>query len=114
MQDISQINAIFDRAAMLKEFMKANDRIDKVAQFVAEHFIEMWSQWLQSLSVAVDREACVKYRKALLKDLPAEDVELVYSSNNDDKGDLKTYTHSPVKEREIRRNFIKRDKNPKF
>lgn len=64
--------------------------------------------------VAVDREACVKYRKALLKYMPAEEVEVIYSSNNDDTGDLKTYAHSASKEREIRRNFIKRDKGPKI
>ena len=114
-QDISQINAILDHAAILKEFMKGDARIDKVAKFVAEHFKEnVEPMGFKAFLVAVDREACVKYRKALLKYLPEEEVEVVYSSNNDDKGDLKTYAHSPVKEREIRRNFIKRGKNPKI
>lgn len=115
MQDISQINAILDRAVVLKEFMKGEQRIDRIARFVADDFkARVEPMGFKAFLVAVDREACVKYRKALLKYMPEEEVEVVYSSNNDDKGDLKTYAHSPSKEREIRRNFIKRDKNPKI
>lgn len=114
-QDISQINAILDRAVVLKEFMKGDDRVDKIARFVAEHFkANVEPMGFKAFLVAVDREACVKYRKALLKYMPEEEVEVVYSSNNKDKGDLKTYTHSDSKEREIRRNFIKRGKEPKI
>jgi type I restriction enzyme R subunit len=114
-QDISQINAILDHAVVLKELMKGNDRVDKVARFVAEHFkANVEPMGFKAFLVAVDREACVKYRKALLKYLPEKDVEVVYSSNNNDSGDLKTYSHSLTKEREIRRNFIKRNKEPKI
>ncbi|MBA2678288.1 MAG: HsdR family type I site-specific deoxyribonuclease [Ktedonobacteraceae bacterium] len=114
-QDIGQINAILDHAVVLKEFMKGHDRVTKVAKFVAAHFKEhVEPMGFKAFLVAVDREACVKYRKALLAYLPEEDVEVVYSSSNEDKGDLKTYAHSAAKEREIRRNFIKRDKDPKI
>ena len=114
-QDLSQINAILDRAVVLKEFMKGNDRVDKVARFVAEHYKRtVEPMGFKAFLVAVDREACVKYRNALPKYLPEEEVEVVYSSNNDDEGDLKKYALSSTKERAIRRDFIKRDKNPKI
>lgn len=114
-QDITQINAILDHAVVLKEFMKGDDRVDKVARFVAEDFkSRVEPMGFKAFLVAVDREACVKYRKALLKYMSEEEVEVVYSSNNNDSGDLKTYAHSLAKEREIRRNFIKRDKDPKI
>ncbi len=114
-QDISQINAILDHAITLKEFMKGDQRVDKIAAYVAQDFKKrVEPMGFKAFLVAVDREACVLYRKALLKYLPAEQVEVVYSSNNNDSDDLKAYAHSNSEEREIRRNFIKRDKEPKI
>ena len=38
--DPDELNAILDRAVNLKVMMKAPDRVEKIAQFVAEHFQE--------------------------------------------------------------------------
>jgi type I restriction enzyme R subunit len=114
-QDVSQINAILDRAVTLREFMKGDKRVDKIAEYVVRDFKDkVEPMGFKAFLVAVDREACVLYRKALLKYLPEEQVEVVYSGNNEDKGDLKAYTHSNSEERNIRRNFMKRDKEPRI
>ncbi len=112
-QDISQVNAILDRAVTLKEFMKSDQRVDKIAEFVARDFrLNVEPMGFKAFLVAVDREACVLYREALLKYMPREQVEVVYSNNNSDQGDLKKYAHSNTEERDIRRNFARHDKEP--
>src|SRR6266487_5192 len=114
-QDIGQLNAILDRAVILKEALKGDARVQKVAKFVADHFKKnVEPMGFKAFLVAVDRPACVKYYNALRNHVPEEQIEVVYSSSNKDEGDLKTYAHSETKEREIRRNFIKSDQNPKI
>lgn len=114
-QDISQVNAILDRAVTLKEFMKSDQRVDKIAEFVARDFrLNVEPMGFKAFLVAVDREACVLYREALLKYMPEEQVEVVYSSNNNDPENLKKYAHSTTEERDIRRNFARRDKEPRI
>ena len=36
--DIAELNKILERAVNLKNFLKADERVDKVAQYVAEHY----------------------------------------------------------------------------
>ncbi len=113
--DVKELNAILDRAIVLKEIMKADQRIDRIAHFVAEHFTStIEPMGFKAFLVAVDREACVKYLKALRPLLPDGWVEAVYSSSNDDEGDLKAFALEPRREREIRRDFIRKDKLPKI
>jgi type I restriction enzyme, R subunit len=69
--DVEELNAILDRAVELKEMMKAPDRIDKIAKYVATHFREnVEPMGFKAFLVAVDREACAMYKKALDKYLP--------------------------------------------
>ena len=60
--------------------MKAPDRIDSMAKYVAEHFREtVETMGFKAFLVAVDREACALYKQALDKYLPPEYSEVVYS-----------------------------------
>ena len=69
--DIEELNKVLDRAVGLRTFLTADDRVEKVAAFVAEHFKEnVLPLGYKAFLVAVDREACAKYKRALDK-LPA-------------------------------------------
>ena len=70
--DIEELNTVLERAVTLKNMLKNRDRVDKVARFVAEHFREnVEPMGYKAFLVAVDREACVLYKEALDKYLPA-------------------------------------------
>ena len=80
--DIEELNRVLDRAVGLRTFLKADDRVAKVAKFVAEHFREnVQPQGYKAFLVAVDREACAKYKKALDEHLPPEWTASVYTAN---------------------------------
>src|SRR5205823_405159 len=54
--DIDDLNRILDRALKLKTFLKADERIEKVAEFVAKHFKENVDPLgYKAFLVAVDR-----------------------------------------------------------
>ncbi len=54
--DIDELNKILDRAVNLKNFLKGDDRVEKVAQYVAEHFREnVEPLGYKAFLVAVDR-----------------------------------------------------------
>src|SRR6266700_2740004 len=78
--DIAELNAILDRAVELKEIMKAPDRIDTIARYVADHFRENVNPMgFKAFLVAVDRQACALYKQALDTYLPPDWSEVVYS-----------------------------------
>lgn len=113
--DIEELNAILDRAVALKEIMKAPDRVDKIARFVAEHFRENVNKMsFKAFLVAVDRQACALYKQALDKYLPVDWTEVVYSSFHNDDATLKKYTLTSDQEKKIRKDFTKKGKFPKI
>jgi type I restriction enzyme R subunit len=113
--DIEELNKILDRAVNLKTFLKAADRVDKVARFVAQHFREnVEPLGYKAFLVAVDREACAQYKRALDKYLPPEYSTVVYTSAHNDDEILAQYKLSEDEEKRIRRAFIKRDSLPKI
>ena len=113
--DPDELNAILDRAVQLKEMMKAPDRIEGIAKFVAKHFQEtVEPMGFKAFLVAVDREACALYKQALDQYLPPEDSEVVYSKNNQDSEILKTHHRSSEEEKEIRKKFINKASQPKI
>lgn len=113
--DIDELNAILDRAVELKEMMKAPERVEAIARMVAEHFkTNVEPMGFKAFLVGVDREACVLYKKALDKYLPPEYSKVVYSGAHNDKPELKEYHLKPDQEKDIRRDFTKKDKMPKI
>ena len=84
--DIEELNAILDRAVELKEIMKAPDRVDKIARYIANHFRENVNPMgFKAFLVAVDRQACALYKQALDKYLPPDWSEVVYSPAHNDR-----------------------------
>lgn len=113
--DVEELNKILDRAVNLKTFLKADDRVDKVARFVAEHFREnVEPLGYKAFLVGVDREACALYKKALDKYLPTEYSAVVYTSAHNDSELLAEYSLDGDEEKRIRRAFIKPGSTPKI
>ncbi|WP_108249997.1 type I restriction endonuclease subunit R [Planctomonas deserti] len=116
--DIEELNRVLDRAVGLRAFLGSDDRIDKVAKFVADHFKDNVDPLgYKAFMVAVDREACAKYKRALDRYLPSEWSEVVYSKNpNDivDRPDVHALQISESREEDVRKLFKKADEEPKI
>lgn len=113
--DIEELNKILERAVNLKNFLKGKDRIQQVAQFVAEHYREnVEPLGYKAFLVGVDREACAHYKHALDQFLPPEYSEVIYTGSNNDSALLKEFHLDPKKERQIRKSFGKLDQMPKI
>lgn len=113
--DIEELNKILERAVNLKNFLKGKARIRKVAEYVAAHYREnVEPLGYKALLVAVDREACALYKKAIDNYLPPLFSEVVYTANNNDKPLLKAFHLDEKKEKQIRKNFLKYGELPKI
>ncbi|HPG62715.1 MAG TPA: HsdR family type I site-specific deoxyribonuclease [Casimicrobium sp.] len=116
--DVEELNKVLDRSVGLRTFLTADDRIEKVAAFVAEHFQEnVLPLGYKAFVVAVNREACAKYKKALDKLLPPEWSVPVYSENAADIEDRPAVAELQIsadREVDVRLSFKKADQNPKI
>jgi type I restriction enzyme R subunit len=113
--DIEELNKILDRAVNLKNFLKGTDRVNKVAQYVADHFRgNVEPLGYKAFLVAVDREACTFYKEALDALLPPEYSEIVFTGNNNDAPHLKKWHLDEKSEKQIRKNFTKPGEWPKI
>ena len=113
--DPDELNAILDHAVNLKAIMKAPNRVAEIAKFVAKDFKKrIEPMGFKAFLVGVDRETCALYKEELDKHLPAEYSEVVYSTNNQDNELMKKHYHSEEQEKEIRKNFIDKNSQPKI
>lgn len=116
--DIEELNKVLDRAVGLRTFLCADERIEKVAAFVAEHFKEsVLPLGYKAFLVAVNREACAKYKKALDKLLPPEWSVPVYTENAADVVDRPLVAElqlSSEREEDVRLLFKKPTEDPKI
>lgn len=116
--DVEELNRVLDRAVNLRAFLGAEDRVDHVAKFVSEHFKEnVLPLGYKAFMVAVDRETCAKYKRALDRYLPPEYSEVVYSKNVNDVVDRPAVAElqiSETREEEVRKLFKKADHDPKI
>ena len=116
--DVEELNKVLDRAVGLRTFLTADDRIEKVAAFIAEHFKEnVLPLGYKAFVVAVNREACAKYKQALDKLLPPEWSAPVYTQNAADVVDRPLVAKlqlSDEAEEQVRLLFKKPTENPKI
>ena len=116
--DIEELNRVLDRAVGIRTFLTADDRVEKVAQFVAEHFKDnVMPLGYKAFLVAVNREACAKYKVALDKHLPKEWSEAIYTSNPNDSIDRPLVAKLQLtdeREEDVRVLFKKANKEPKI
>lgn len=116
--DVEELNRVLDRAVGIRAFLSADDRVEQVAEFVANHFRENVDPLhYKAFLVAVDRETCAKYKLALDRHLPADWSEVIYSSNAADVVDRPKVAElqlSEPREQEVRKSFKKPDEQPKI
>ncbi len=116
--DVEELNKVLDRAVGLRTFLTADDRIEKVAAFIAQHFREnVLPLGYKAFVVAVNREACAKYKQALDKLLPPEWSAPVYTQNAADGIDRPLVAKlqlSDEAEEQVRLLFKKPAENPKI
>ena len=115
--DIDELNRVLDRAVGLRTFLTADDRIEKVAAFVAHHFREnVMPLGYKAFLVGVNREACAKYKQALDQLLPPEWSTAIYTENDRDLVDRPLVANlqlSSLQEENARANFKRPDENPR-
>jgi type I restriction enzyme R subunit len=113
--DIEELNKILDRAVNLKNFLKGDERVEKIARYVAEHYVNnIEPLGYKAFLVGVDRPACAKYKRALDKYMPPEHSAVVYTGNNNDTPELKAYHIDQTTEKQVRKDFAKTGKLPKI
>jgi type I restriction enzyme R subunit len=116
--DIDELNRVLDRAVGIRTFLAADDRIDKTAAFIAQHFKENVDPLgYKAFVVAVNREACAKYKRALDRHLPPEWSEAVYSDSPSDAVERPLVAElqlSPEREDDVRQAFKKPSREPRI
>jgi len=116
--DVEELNRVLDRAVGIRTFLSADDRVEQVAEFVANHFRENVDPLhYKAFLVAVDRETCAKYKVALDRYLPPEWSEVIYSSNAADPVDrpqVAALQLSEAREQDVRKQFKKPTELPKI
>ena len=116
--DVDELNRVLDSAVGLRTFLTADDRIEKVAAFVAQHFQEnVLPLGYKAFLVGVNREACAKYKRALDKLLPPEWSVPVYSENTNDIVERPLVAElqlSEEQEKDVRLTFKKANDEPKI
>lgn len=113
--DIEELNGVLDKAVALKEMMKAPERMARIAHYVAQDFRErILPMGFKAFLVAVDREACVLYKRALDQLLPPAWSTAIYSPAHNDTGLLREYALTPEQEKAARKAFLKKDGDPRI
>ncbi|MEM3577250.1 MAG: HsdR family type I site-specific deoxyribonuclease [Candidatus Bathyarchaeia archaeon] len=75
----------------IKVFLENPERIKRVAQDIAEHYKENLDGKFKALVVAVNRLACVRYKRELDKLLPKEYSEVVMTFTRTDPPEIQDY-----------------------
>lgn len=114
--DIEELNKALERAVTLRNMLKNDTRVDKVACFVAEHYKStIEPMGYKAFLVAVDREACALYKKALDQYLPPEYSEVIISTQGKkDPVLLQKHALSVSEEQAIRKKFRNPEDKPKM
>jgi len=111
--DIEDLNQVLERAVTLRNMLKSPERVERVAAYVADHFREhIEPMGFKAFLVAVDREACTLYKRALDKHLPADYSRVVISPGFNDPADLAAFHLSDDEEARVRKAFRKSDELP--
>ncbi len=106
---------VLEKAVKLKNLLKSNDRVKKVAEFVTRHFKEnVEPMGFKALLVGVDREACALLKKEIDKHLPKDCSQVVYTRDYKDPEFMKKYYLEEKEEREIKKRFLKVEEMPKI
>lgn len=112
---IEELDKILNKSVKLKNFLKSEKRVDAIARFIAEHYTKFVEPLgLKAFIVAVDREGCALYKKALDKYLKPEYSKVVFTQEDRDIPLLKQFHLSEEEETNVRKSFRAANKLPKI
>jgi type I restriction enzyme R subunit len=94
---------IKEKMGKIKLIMKNPQRIEAISRDIAEHFKQNVDGKFKAMVVAVDREACLSYKKMLDKFLPPEYSEIIMTFGVKDSQKLKNY------QEELRKRYNGKD-----
>jgi len=113
--DVEELDRVLQRAVTLRNMLKNPDRVERVAAYVAEHFItNVEPMGFKALLVGVDRETCCRLKVALDRHLPPDYSQVVISAGQNDSAEMAAFHISEEVERQVRRSFRKADEIPKI
>ena len=111
---IEELDRLLDKADKLKAVLKSEDRVDKIAAHIAEHYREnVEPLGFKAFVVTVDREACALYKEALNRYLPPEYSRVVYTATHKDGELLRQFHLDDTAEKEVRKAFRDAEQLPK-
>ena len=115
LSDIEDLNRILDKAVNLRNMLKNRERVQRIAQYVAQHFREkVEPSGYKAFLVGVDREACTLLKEALDKYLPADYSTVVISPGHYDPPELARHHLPEDEEKRVRKAFVSPDQLPKI
>ena len=115
MSDVEELNKVLEKAVTLRNMLKNDDRVAKVTKHVADHFKKnVEPLGYKAFLVAVDREACAKYKVELDKHFPESYSRVVYSPSHNDLQNLTRFYLTEKEEKEVRKKFINPELQPKI
>jgi type I restriction enzyme R subunit len=113
--DVEELNRVLSRAVVLSSLLKNPDRIRQVAEHVVAHFrANVEPMGYKALLVAVDREACARYKAELDRHMLPEESAVIISTEHDDPPLLARLGKTEDQERDLRDAFRKPAKLPKI
>ena len=114
--DIDELNKLLERSVNLRNFLKSDERVQKVAEFVAKHYREnVEPMGYKAFLVGVDREACALYKKELDKHLPSEYSTVIYSKGHNDTDTLTQHYLTEEEEKRLKgKIFPRKETLPKI
>ena len=112
---IEELDKVLDKAVKLKNFLKAEKRVNAIAKYIAEHYVKFVEPLgLKAFIVAVDREGCAYYKQAIDKYLNPQYSKVVYTQDQKDGSLLKQFHISEEDETNVRKSFRSFEKFPKI
>ncbi|MDY7078343.1 MAG: HsdR family type I site-specific deoxyribonuclease [Chloroflexota bacterium] len=113
--DVDELDRILQKAVTLRNMLKNPPRMDRVAAYVAEHYLHVVEPMgYKAFLVGVDREACALYKDALDRYLPEEYSAVVYSTGHYDDQVLARFHLREDQEKQLRKDFRDPDKLPRI
>jgi type I restriction enzyme R subunit len=113
--DVEELDRILQKAVTLRNMLKNEARMDRVAAYVAEHYRNVVEPMgYKAFLVGVDREACALYKDALDRYLPEAYSQVVYSAGHYDDQTLARFHLREDEEKQLRKDFRDPEKLPKI
>jgi type I restriction enzyme R subunit len=85
-----EADALNQKSAKMAAFLKAPERVEKIVEDIAVHFLEkVQPHGFKAMIVTPDRHACVQYKEALDEHFPESASKVVISTTANDDFDFK-------------------------